>query len=157
MSQKRVMWFFVATCLTWPHTYSIAGVPTPIELLDLVADSPLMDQARALTDIVEARAEGVLSKTGPRIRFMSQAKRLRSMNSAETRNSDILNRIEVVRPLYDFGRRSKPLPSEFRPTRVLFFERQRLGAPFPMTQSSSSSAPAPPALFVISHFCVAFN
>jgi outer membrane protein TolC len=81
-----------------------AGTPTPVELLDLIAGNPRLAAAGAATEIAEARLDSALSALRPRLQFKADAKRFQSMRQVETRNSDVVSSLEIVQPIYDFGR-----------------------------------------------------
>jgi len=83
---------------------ALAEMPTPVELLGLIADNPRLAQANATTDIARARLDLAQSALRPRIEFNADARRFQSMLKAETRSSDVVSRLEIVQPIYDFGR-----------------------------------------------------
>ena len=81
-----------------------AGVPTPLELLDMIAGNPRLAAAQASSDIAAADLEAALSALRPRLEFNADAKRFKSMRRVESRDSDVYSRLEIVQPIYDFGR-----------------------------------------------------
>ena len=81
-----------------------AGTPTPVELLGMIADNPRLAMAHAASDIARAHLQAARSALRPHIVFSADAKRFQSMLQAETRTSDVVGRLEVVQPIYDFGR-----------------------------------------------------
>jgi adhesin transport system outer membrane protein len=83
-----------------------AGVPTPAELLGMIGDNPQLAMANASTDIATANLEKAMSALRPRAEINLDTKRFQSMRAVESRNSDVYGRLEIVQPLYDFGRSS---------------------------------------------------
>jgi len=83
-----------------------AGTPTPVELLGMIVDNPRLAMANASTDIAKANLDRALSALRPRAEINLDAKRFKSMRAIESRNSDVYGRLEIVQPLYDFGRTS---------------------------------------------------
>jgi outer membrane protein TolC len=85
-------------------TASAAPVPTPEVVLQLISASPLLALDAASGDIARSRLDRALSALKPRLTGKLDGKRYSSMRSAESRDSDVLGSLEVVQPIYDFGR-----------------------------------------------------
>ena len=81
-----------------------SSVPTPQALMQLVAASPLLMQNKASLDVAQSRLDYALSALKPRLTGRFDARRMDSMQDSDTRNSDVLGTLEVVQPVYDFGR-----------------------------------------------------
>jgi len=81
-----------------------AAMPTPVELLGMIADNPRLAAAHAATDIAQAHLQTARAALRPHFEFSADAKRFQSMQRTETRDSDVVSRLEVVQPIYDFGR-----------------------------------------------------
>ncbi|MBT4020041.1 MAG: TolC family protein [Alphaproteobacteria bacterium] len=80
------------------------SMPTPQELIQMLASSPLLARDVASRDIAAARLDQALAALKPRLTGRLDGKRFSSMRAVETRNSDILGSLEIVQPVYDFGR-----------------------------------------------------
>ncbi len=83
-----------------------AEIPTPGELLDLIAGNPRLAIAAADGEISAARLEAAMAALRPRLQAGVEARRLNSMNPRETRDSDVFGHLEIVQPIYDFGHSS---------------------------------------------------
>jgi outer membrane protein len=96
----------VAVSLTVILSAPVAAseVPTPEELIQLLAASPLLARDMASRDLATARLEEALSALKPRLTGRLGGKRYSSMRAAESRNSDVLGALEIIQPVYDFGR-----------------------------------------------------
>lgn len=81
-----------------------AEVPTPPELLDLIAANPRLAGAAASTDAARANLDEARAVLMPRLEARVDAKRFSSMRASVSRNSDVFSRLEVVQPIYDFGK-----------------------------------------------------
>jgi outer membrane protein TolC len=77
----------------------------PAELLELIKTNGKYAFAAAAADIdaAQARLDGALSNLFPKLTGTVSAKRFESKKRAETRNSDVISKLELVQPIYDFG------------------------------------------------------
>jgi outer membrane protein TolC len=79
-------------------------MPTAEELIRLLATSPLLVRGGASRDIAAAKLEKALAALKPKLTGRLDGKRFSSMRTAESRNSDVLGSLEIIQPIYDFGR-----------------------------------------------------
>ncbi len=78
---------------------------SPAKLLELIKANGKYAFAAAAADIdaAQARLDGALSNLYPRLTGSVSAKRYESKKAPETRDSDVLSKLELVQPIYDFG------------------------------------------------------
>ncbi len=107
--QGRWGYAAVAVLAVFVQRSAAAEIPTPSELLDLIAGNPRLSIAAADTDIAEARLAAAMAALRPRLDAQVNARRMSSMNPRETRDSDVFSHLEVIQPIYDFGRSSSKI------------------------------------------------
>jgi len=75
------------------------------KLLDLIKANGqyAFEAAAADIDAAQARLDGALTGLFPKLTGTVLAKRFQSKKAVETRNSDVISKLELVQPIYDFG------------------------------------------------------
>ena len=101
---RKIILLFISLGLIMPGVAHAASVPTPEALLQLISRSPLLAADAASADLARARLDQALSSLRPRLTGKVDGKRFSSMLPGETRDSDVRSSLELVQPVYDFGR-----------------------------------------------------
>jgi outer membrane protein TolC len=96
-------------CVIGSTPASASSVPTPEAFIELISKSPLLATDAASADIARARLDEALSALRPRLTGKLDGKRFSSMRAAESRDSDVLGSLEIIQPVYDFGKSSNSI------------------------------------------------